>query len=67
VTKPIVMKTKTTCFILTLVLSLGTAAYVRAASTVQFSATTYTVAESAAAVTLTVQPVHETDTVVSVD
>ena len=36
-------------------------------STLQFSATTYTVAESAGAVTLTVQRVNDTNTAVSVD
>jgi hypothetical protein len=61
------MKTTTTCSIFALVLSIGTAARLPAASTVQFTASTYTVAESAGTVTLTVQRVNDTNTPVSVD
>ena len=47
--------------------SLGTAACVQAASTIQFSATSYTVAESAGFATITVQRLSDTSTTVSVD
>jgi hypothetical protein len=61
------MKTKTTCLILALELTLGTAAFVQAASTVQFSVASYTVAENAGAVTLAVQLTGDTNTPSSVD
>ncbi len=51
--------------LLTLGLTSGT--ILHAASTIQFSATTYTVAEDAGAVTITIQRWGDTGTVVSVD
>ena len=50
-----------------LTVSLGTAACVQASSTIQFTATSYTVAESAGAVTLNVQRTDDTSTEVGVD
>jgi hypothetical protein len=47
--------------------SLAWAGALQAASTIQFTATNYTVAEDAGAVTLTVQRLDDTSTVVSVD
>src|SRR5207302_155893 len=47
--------------------SLGTAACVQAASTIQFSATSYTFAESAGFATITVQRLSDPSTTVSVD
>jgi len=47
--------------------ALGGSALLQAASTIQFSATTYTVAENAGAVALTVQRTNDVDTIVSVD
>ena len=47
--------------------SLGSAVWIQAASTVQFSASTYTEIESAGAVTLTVQRTGDTNTAVGVD
>ena len=61
------MKTQTTCSILALVLSLGTAACVRAASTLQFSTTTYTVAENAGTAALMVQRTGDSNLAVTVD
>jgi hypothetical protein len=61
------MKTKCAYSLVALIVTLGTAAWVQAASTVQFSATTYTVAENAGAATITVQRQDDTDTEVSVD
>jgi hypothetical protein len=61
------MKRKPAYSIVALIVSLGTAAWVQAASTLQFTATTYTVAENAGAVTLTVQRLGDTNTEVSVD
>jgi len=61
------MKTKTCYWVSALIVSLGSAACVRAASTLQFSAPSYTVAESAGAVTLTVQRTDDTSTEVGVD
>src|SRR5207249_6008737 len=61
------MKTKTCYWVSALIVSLGSAACVRAASTLQFTATSYTVAESAGAVTLNVQRTDDTSTEVGVD
>ena len=47
--------------------TLGETALLQAASTIQFSASSYTVAESAGTVTLTVQRTSDTNTPVSVD
>ena len=47
--------------------ALGGTALLQAASTIQFSATSYTVAENAGTVTLIVQRTNDMDTVVSVD
>lgn len=53
--------------VLTFVLFLSTLGTGLGQSTLQFSASTYTVAESAGAVTLTVQRANDTSTLVSVD
>src|SRR5438445_13460893 len=57
----------TPCYLMAaLTVSLGTAACVQASSTIQFTATSYTTAESAGAVTLTVQSTGDTNTEVGV-
>jgi len=61
------MKTKVTYPIVALAVSLASLAWAQAASTIQFSATTYTVAENAGAVALTVQRIGDTNAAVSVD
>src|SRR6266705_2621302 len=50
-----------------LMISLDTATCIQAASTLQFTATSYTVAESAGAVTLNVQRTDDTSTEVGAD
>lgn len=50
-----------------LIVSLSSAPWIQAASTIQFSAASYTVAESVGAATLTVQRTGDTDTEVGLD
>jgi poly(3-hydroxybutyrate) depolymerase len=61
------MKTKSCSSLATLMVSLSTAAWIQAASTTQFSATSYAVAENAGSATLTVQRSGDTHTEVGVD
>ena len=58
---------KTIIQITLLTLGLESETFLQAASTIQFSAATYTVVEDAGAVALTVKRLSDTDTVVSVD
>ena len=58
---------KTIIQITPLTLALASGTFLQAATTIQFSATTYTVVEDAGAVALTVKRLSDTDTVVSVD
>jgi hypothetical protein len=61
------MKINVTYLLVALIVSVGSAAWARADSTLQFSGSSYTVAENAGAVTLTVQRTGDTNTAVSVD
>src|SRR5438034_265559 len=61
------MRIRPCYWVAVLTVSLGTATRVQAASTIQFTATTFTNAESAGAATLTVPRTGDTDTVVGVD
>jgi len=61
------MKIKVTHWVVVPMVSLAAAGWVQAASTIQFSSTSYTAGESDGAVTLTVQRTGDTNTVVSVD
>jgi len=61
------MKTHQKTWITALAVSLASAVVVQAASTLQFTATSYSVAEDAGTVTLTVQRLDDTISVVSVD
>jgi poly(3-hydroxybutyrate) depolymerase len=63
------MKATQACSIteLLLVILLGWSTHLQAASTIQFSKATYSVAESAGTVTLTVQRTNDVNTLVSVD
>lgn len=61
------MKTEPCYWAAALTVSLGTAACVQAASTIQFSATSYTFGESAGFATITVQRLSDPSTTVSVD
>jgi serine protease len=61
------METHQKTWITALAVSLASAVVLHAASTLQFAATAYTVAEDAGAVTLTVERLDDTNSVVSVD
>ena len=61
------MKTKSCYSLATLMVSLGTVTWTQAASIIQFTASSYTVAESVGAATLTVQRTGDPNTVVGVD
>ncbi len=61
------MKIKFCRWLTALLFSFGSSGWAQAASTIQFTAATYTVAESAGAATLTVQRAGDLDTAVGVD
>ena len=61
------MKSKSWYSLAILMVGLITTARIHAASTIQFSASTYTVAENAGTVNLTVQRTGDTNTEVGVD
>src|SRR5688572_22040778 len=61
------MKTKTYYWAAGLTIGLGTSAYVQAASTIQFTAASYSFAESAGFATIAVQRLSDPSTTVSVD
>ena len=55
------MKTKSGCLLATLMVSLGSGVGIQAASTIQFSAANYSVAENAGQATITVQRTLDLD------